>query len=238
MSRVSLYNKPLVFYFIVEVGGRIMERKQKQSLTTISYLSLLGFLVIGIFVYIDRLNTFDFFIIGVIQGWESPVLTSIMTIFSFIGSYQTIVIVSLIVAVLLYVKGKHTSQIILLFVTIISTAIVNQILKYAIQRERPSFYRLAEATGYSFPSGHSMGAFAVYGMMTLILLKYIHSRRGQVLTLIASSLLILFVGMSRIYLGVHFPSDVIGGYLLSLFLITIILLEIQPILKGSRMIEH
>ena len=215
-----------------------MERKQKRHLATISYLSLIGFLAIAVFVYLDGLQTFDLFIIQIVQGLESPFMTMVMNVFSVIGSYKTIMLVFLVMAGFLYVKGKHLNHIIILSVTIICTGIINQALKYAIQRERPSFYRLAEATGYSFPSGHSMGAFAAYGMMTLILLTYIHSHRSQVLMIVASSLLILFIGISRIYLGVHFPSDVIGGYLLSLFLITIILLEIQPILKRSRMIEH
>ena len=100
-----------------------------------------------------------------------------------------------------------------------SRAYINALtfIKYFFHRARPDFYRLIEIRGYSFPSGHAMNAFAVYGIITFLLWHRIPSHLGRMILILISSGLIIIIGASRIYLGVHYPSDIIGGYFASGF---------------------
>ena len=98
---------------------------------------------------------------------------------------------------------------------IAGSTLLNTLLKLAFQRARPTIHRIIEASGYSFPSGHSMAAFSLYGGLAFLIWKHIPTAIGRVLMIIVSAAFILTIGMSRIYLGVHYPSDVIGGYFLS-----------------------
>jgi len=69
--------------------------------------------------------------------------------------------------------------------------------------------------GYSFPSGHAMAALSLYGIISFILWRHIPKESGRIMLICISTLLVIFIGISRIYLGVHYPSDIIGAYLIS-----------------------
>ncbi|MEH7307160.1 phosphatase PAP2 family protein [Neobacillus drentensis] len=110
---------------------------------------------------------------------------------------------------------------------IAGSAILNGILKNFFQRVRPDFHRLIEIGGYSFPSGHAMNAFTVYSIVSFLLWRHIPSRLGRWTLIIISSVMIVAIGISRIYLGVHYPSDIIGGYFASGFWIATAILFFQ-----------
>ncbi|MFC3884019.1 phosphatase PAP2 family protein [Bacillus songklensis] len=93
----------------------------------------------------------------------------------------------------------------------------HQALKQFFHRTRPDLHRLIEIEGYSFPSGHAMSACTVYGMLSFLLWRHIPTRWGRGILILISITMILTIGMSRIYLGVHYPSDIIGGYFASGF---------------------
>lgn len=93
---------------------------------------------------------------------------------------------------------------------------LNLVIKNIVQRPRPTGYRLIEETGYSFPSGHSMISMAFYGFAIYLICKYVKNKALKCTLTILLSLLIILIGASRIYLGVHYPSDVLGGFLISL----------------------
>lgn len=86
---------------------------------------------------------------------------------------------------------------------------LNQLLKYIIKRPRPTEFRLTNASGYSFPSGHSMVSMAYYGLLIYLIYKKINNKCLKVLLIVLLSMLIGFIGLSRIYLGVHYTSDVL-----------------------------
>ena len=89
---------------------------------------------------------------------------------------------------------------------------LNVLLKVLFERSRPALPRVVEAAGYSFPSGHAMVSLCFYGMLAFLLMRRVASFAGRVLIVTAAVVLIGAIGLSRIYLGVHYPTDVAAGY--------------------------
>ena len=104
------------------------------------------------------------------------------------------------------------------FITIdlVRVTLVNQVIKHIIRRPRPNVLRLVEESGYSFPSGHSMVSMAFYGIIIYLVYKNVSNKYLKWILIILLSLLILSIGFSRIYVGVHYFTDVAGGFLLGL----------------------
>lgn len=94
--------------------------------------------------------------------------------------------------------------------------ILNQILKNVVQRPRPNQFRLIDESGYSFPSGHSMVSVAFYGFLIYLIYKKVKNKYLKRISIILLSTLIALIGVSRIYLGVHYTSDVLAGFLVSI----------------------
>lgn len=103
-----------------------------------------------------------------------------------------------------------------ILINLIIVTILNQGMKFILQRPRPTEYRIIEETGYSFPSGHSMVSMAFYGLLIYLIYKHIENKYLKWLLISILSLLIVLIGFSRIYLGVHYVSDVIAGFLFSI----------------------
>ena len=104
------------------------------------------------------------------------------------------------------------------FITIdlVGVTLVNQVIKHIIRRPRPNVLRLVEESGYSFPSGHSMVSMAFYGIIIYLVYKNVTNKYLKWTLITLLSLLILSIGFSRIYVGVHYFTDVAGGFLLGL----------------------
>ncbi|AJE49696.1 phosphatase PAP2 family protein [Paenibacillus polymyxa] len=175
----------------------------------------LGFSLIALWVSDHQVRHFDHKIITAIGQLESPAMTRLMKCFTMIGSGIPVVIIILIAMFVLYSVLGHRRELFFLAVAVLGSVLLNMVLKMLFQRARPEINRIIEANGYSFPSGHSMTAFSMYAALTFLLWKHVPSRRGRILLVVLSSLLILTIGASRIYLGVHYPSDVVGGYFMS-----------------------
>lgn len=104
------------------------------------------------------------------------------------------------------------------FVTfdLIGVTVINQAIKHIVRRPRPNVLRLVEESGYSFPSGHSMVSMAFYGIVIYLVYKNVSNKYLKWTLITLLSLLILSIGFSRIYVGVHYFTDVAGGFLLGL----------------------
>ena len=178
----------------------------------ISLLSLFGFGLMALLVSNHSIYHFDSTVINFIQGLESPVITSFMKIITFLGSSVFIILLSISILYFLYKVLNHRSELILFIAALIGSNILCVLLKLFFHRARPDLHRLIEISGYSFPSGHATNAMTVYGILTFILWRNIRTKSGRSLLIITSLIMILLIGISRIYLGVHFPSDVIAGY--------------------------
>ncbi|WP_282940953.1 phosphatase PAP2 family protein [Paenibacillus sp. RC67] len=199
----------------------------------ICLLCAVGFGLVAMLISEQSISAFDRTIISFIQGLESPVHTSIMKTFSFIGAGTPAAILTIVISVFLYKVLGHRRELFFFLGILLSSWLLNELLKLMFHRARPTIHRIAEATGYSFPSGHSMAAFTLYGALSFLIWRHIPTRWGRVLLLFCSVVMIGMIGISRIYLGVHYPSDVIGGYLASGSLLTLFIWLFQRIQERS-----
>ena len=99
--------------------------------------------------------------------------------------------------------------------------LINQCLKFLIQRPRPSGFQIIEVGGYSFPSGHAMISTAFYGFIFYLIYKSNLSNRYKIVLAIIVTLLIVLICISRVYLGVHYLTDVIAGVSLAILYLSV-----------------
>ena len=123
-------------------------------------------------------------------------------------------LITITILLLIIVKNKKIG--LLTLTNLVTITILNQVLKFILRRPRPTEFRIINETGYSFPSGHSMISMAFYGFLIYLIYKNINNKYLKTTLIIILSLLIIAIGISRIYLGVHYVSDVIGGFLISI----------------------
>ena len=139
-----------------------------------------------------------------------------------------IFIITLMITLFILIKDKKIGLSIFLNLVIATT--LNQLLKRILQRPRPTEYRIIEETGYSFPSGHSMVSMAFYGYLIYLIYKYVKNKYIKWTSIVLLSILICSIGISRIYLGVHYTSDVLGGFLASISYLVIYISAVNKFL--------
>ena len=135
------------------------------------------------------------------------------------------------ICLLLLIKNKKVAISVLL--NLILASLTNYILKQILQRPRPIEYRIIDENGYSLPSGHSMVSMAFYGYLIYLIYRQIKNKyiKWSLITLL--SLLIISIGISRIYLGVHYTSDVIAGFLVAISYLIIYINIINKIIVSE-----
>lgn len=170
------------------------------------------FVVIAILVHMNKVSSFDNYMIHFVQSAESPGLTTFAKGLSLIGSSKVAIGISIGTMALLYFLLKHRLELILFLWVGLGSQLLNTLMKLWFQRERPNFHRIVQELGYSFPSGHSMAAFSLYGVIAYLLWRHLPRRSERILLIMFTVFMTVGIGWSRIYLGVHYPSDVIGGY--------------------------
>jgi len=180
---------------------------------SISVLLLALFAKLSEDLFYHELGTFDRIIGEFIRGFASPSLTSVALIITNLGSAYIEVGLMFIVGAFLLFRLKHTWETALLSISLSGAWLLNTILKVLFHRARPDIVHLADAGGYSFPSGHAMVAAAFYGVIGYLLWLNLKNRSKPACYIVVFTFsLIISIGISRIYLGVHFASDVIAGY--------------------------
>ncbi len=165
----------------------------------------------------------------IVEGMRNDTLTPFMVGFSALATPVVLVVVVLVVAA--FAPGKRPGW--CLAVNLALVAGLNVLLKTIVQRPRPEGFRLAVETGFSFPSGHSMAAMAFYGLIVWFIWRHEKDRHQRNLFTLFFALVILMIGVSRIYLGVHYASDVIGGFCASLVWLAFYTHFVAPLFLGS-----
>ena len=136
----------------------------------------------------------------------------------------------IVVTIVLFILIKNKKIRLSIFLNLVIITILNQLLKRILQRPRPTEYRIVEETGYSFPSGHSMISMAFYGYLIYLIYKYAKNKYIKWISIVLLSILICAIGISRIYLGVHYTSDVLGGFLISISYLVIYISAVNKFL--------
>lgn len=177
------------------------------------FICLVGFLALTEDVFNKEIMQGD--IIGYKMISTFLISDFVTPIAKFITNFGGAIFLSIAtIALLVLIKNKKIG--LSIFSNIVIITILNQLLKRILRRPRPTEFRIVEETGYSFPSGHSMVSMAFYGYLIYLIYRYIKNKYIKWSLIVLLSILICLIGISRIYLGVHYTSDVLGGFLLSI----------------------
>lgn len=190
----------------------------------LSFFSMYIFSKIAANVLNNDLFNFDKNISSFIYLFRSPFFTQIMTFFSIIGWDGLVFLAVLVVGFLVWKRHKHEA--IFFFTAFAGGVVMNYFLKFYIARPRPFDQALTLESFYSFPSGHTMNSFVFYGMLSFFIFRFTRNKKISIFVSLACVLLILLIGVSRVYLGVHYPTDVLAGMVAGFWwLITVLLVE-------------
>ncbi len=162
-----------------------------------------------------NLDEFDEKVTAFIFSYRSPVLTTIVVAITELGSQWAYLILIPVITLILYYKGHSWRISLQAFLILLSTFFLNLGIKYLISRPRPDLEgRLIQVSegSFSYPSGHSMCALAFYGFNVYLIFKLVKNQWLRWSLIILQLLLILAIGASRVYLGVHYPTDVVAGF--------------------------
>ena len=179
----------------------------------ILFVCLIGFLELAEDVFNKEIMKGD--IIGYKMVSTFLISSFVIPIAKFITNFGgAIFLIVLTITLFILIKNKKIG--LSIFSNLVIITILNQLLKRILQRPRPTEYRIIEETGYSFPSGHSMVSMAFYGYLIYLIYKYVKNKYIKWISIVLLSILICSIGVSRIYLGVHYTSDVLGGFFISI----------------------
>jgi len=141
----------------------------------------------------------------------SPFLTRAMLVITSLGATVTVTLISLVLG-FYFLWRRRFFWLAALVSSVLGGALLNRLLKYVFQRPRPHFDdSILKLTSYSFPSGHTMMATVLYGVLAAYLLSKTENLGMRLMVILSASMLIALVGFSRIYLGAHYLSDVLGA---------------------------
>ncbi len=193
---------------------------KQQKRIAVFVLLILFFLMLGLVIF--KKNIFlDQAIYQFVISFRCTFLDSYFTFITKFGN--PVMVLVLVFFFLLVFRNQYG---IFLGVSASSCGVINFMIKHLIKRNRPIGLKLISQGGYSFPSGHAMISVCVYGYLLYCVIQKVNNKFLKVGLSIALVFLILSIGISRIYVGVHYPTDVIAGYSLATILVFIVT-EIQ-----------
>lgn len=183
----------------------------------VAALALLLFARIADSVLDQKTESFDQQIRSAVHQHASPQLTAAMRGITWLGSWQVLLPAVCCLLAILILRGM-TREARLLLVTVVGAEVLDIVLKLSFRRVRPSpFFGFPPLNTYSFPSGHALVSFCFYGLMAGLITMRVRRKWVRAITWLVAIAIVGLIGFSRIYLGVHYPSDVIAGYIAAIF---------------------
>ncbi len=207
----------MCYTYYSDIMKKIKKFINKYLIWIILILCLFLFLYIIKLINADSISTFDNFIYNHVKKLINPNTTKFFKIVTEFGNYT--VMIPIIIIFYLFNKDKSFNR--YFTINLISVFASNFIVKSIIRRDRPIDINLIIENGFSFPSGHSMVSFAFYGFLIYYLYHTDLKKPLKYSLMALLGFIILLIGLSRIYLGVHYASDVIGGFLLAFIYLVI-----------------
>lgn len=214
-------------------GGVALLSIEMVAILTVFTLSLIAFIYLVRRVFVLQNNDFDQRIFDKLEAYVTPATNKFMIFITYLGRHEFLIPANLaLIAYFLFVK-KHKWYSIKIPAIAISSLALMFILKRLFSRERPLIPLLEEARGLSFPSGHALMSVTFYGLLIYISWHSIKNKSLKWTLISFFILLILLIGFSRIYLRVHYTSDVLAGFAMGWLWIVISLKVIRQIEKQS-----
>ncbi|MDA2243468.1 phosphatase PAP2 family protein [Bacillus cereus] len=162
-------------------------------------------------VHAGGVTVMDTYVRGLVRGLQTESFLTFFSYFTKLGSAIGIV-ATLVISLLVFWKKRYYAAMIVYPIGILVTHLVNKGIKEIVKRERPSLNEALDALGYSFPSGHAMLSIMTFGFLTYIIAANLKSVAGKCVTTILMGIVILSIGLSRVILNVHYPTDILAGY--------------------------
>ena len=187
----------------------------------VTVLVTLILVVAGINIFIELTDTlstetlkeYDQQVTDFVISLRTPALTQYFLYMTYLGDiygYLLVLGIYLVVSIFIFKKARYVAQ---TFVVLILATVSNMVLKRFVDRARPGIEHLVSVETLSYPSGHAMSSMAFYGFLMYLFYKFKINGIIKAGILLSLTLIILSIGLSRIYLGVHYPSDIVGGYI-------------------------
>ena len=175
-------------------------------------IALITFLYITRKIFIQNKTSFDDRVFAYLKSHVSDRNSNVMEFFTFLGTHTFLIPANLVlIAYFLFVKKNKWYSIKVPAIALSSLGLMF-LLKHSFNRERPSIPLLQQAAGLSFPSGHALMSVTFYGLIIYLIFKSYRDREWKWVPIAFLIILILVIGFSRIYLRVHYASDVLAGY--------------------------
>lgn len=214
----------LLISFVKNLRDSLRDKLRVYNVTLpyfIIVLLALIFIVFGINSFIeltetlinDELIGFDNSVTDYVLSHRSPALDTYFKMVTDIGDVEGYVIVTIIAAIISWAVLKKWKYMLQIGIVMIISALSNLALKRVFNRARPTIEQLVTADGLSYPSGHAMAAMSFYGFLIYLFYKMKMNKILKYTGMLLAALLILSIGISRIYLGVHYPSDIVAGFI-------------------------
>jgi undecaprenyl-diphosphatase len=211
---------------------------RKERAIHVLLLLILFLTGLSIAVHIPGLTEIDYAITRSIQRMQNPFLDQLMSAFTFLGNSVTLVIIGIVAAGVFYRYSHRVAALISLLALLGLPA--NMLVKEWVERPRPPEDRvrvLLPRTGTSFPSGHTMGAATLFGSFGFLAVSLMPKRKRRILAVTVCAVATVGVSMSRVYVGAHWFSDVVGGWAAGLLLL-LLLAQLYRRLSPAQMAEE
>ena len=190
-------------------------------------IAILIFSFLAYFVLEGKTGEFDSFIYKIVTFNKTDFISGF---YKFITNFASGIMVGIISLVFFFLfKNKRYGGFI--FLNVFNIFVLNFVLKLLFMRDRPYELMIIDEVGYSFPSGHAMAAFGFYGFIIYLLWHFNLAKSAKIIFSVLLGVLIILIGVSRIYLGVHYASDVLAGYMVSLAYLILYITCVKKCLK-------
>lgn len=190
-------------------------------------VAILIFSLLAYFVLEGKTGEFDSFIYKIVTFNKTDFISGF---YKFITNFASGIMVGIISLVFLIIfKNKRYGGFI--FLNVFNIFVLNFLLKLLFMRDRPYELMIIDEVGYSFPSGHAMAALGFYGFIIYLLWHFNLAKSAKIIFSVLLGALIILIGVSRIYLGVHYASDVLAGYMVSLAYLILYITCVKKCLK-------
>jgi len=210
-----------------------VEKTMKNIKFKVTLLGLASFLIICGMVVSNLTIHFDNTVQGMIFYFRNFPLTQLFVGITYLGNWQMVVLLCFI---FLAIKRTRMGWGIPLSCSVAISTIINKGIKMTVERPRPEIAnQLIEQGGFSFPSGHAMTGIVFYGLIAYLIIKNGHKKSAQRTQVVGLVILIAMIGVSRVYLGLHYPTDVLAGWCLGVTILVLAIILIESPMKKNEL---